>query len=69
MEYLGETYSIAVFLGFYPWACERLSEASTNSQLANYLQNPLKNQLCEDNFWLFLYLITKNMFILMASLN
>ena len=34
--------------------------------LLNYLQNPLKNQLCDDNFCAFLYFITKKIFILIA---
>lgn len=35
----------------------------------NSLQNPLKNQLCEDNFCAFLYFITKNKFILIDNIS
>ena len=38
-----------------------------NSQSENSLQNPLKNQLCEESFWLFLYFITKKMFIFIEN--
>jgi hypothetical protein len=67
MVYLGERLlrSKAALNGIFSRSPTELSFFYT-SQFENYLQKPLKNQLCDDSFWLLRYFITKNIFIFIA---